>query len=468
MRLGRPTRRPVAAVLLVLASVLTVAATRPGVRSPRTPDDIGRLLAEGPHRGECSTCHTQHGTYDIPYDHALLGPDDNTLCAGCHDAPWTGGSYPGTGLYAGSSHGSEPTVIWPGPTPPPRVEPSAQNKCVNCHDPHGWEDGNGLIPHLAVAREEALCLTCHDGSPGFDNIAADQLKPYRHPTQDFGGRHTGAGESLPQDFGQVPLNKRHAECTDCHNGHTARADRTPPTADRASKSLLGVSRIAVANGVAGTVPAYTFIPASDTLSNPGGQWQVCFKCHSSWTSQPSGQTDLARVLNPNNPSYHPVEATGRDLTLDPGSFVTGWSPSSRTDCGDCHGSEDGQARGPHGSLNRYILNKPYDPNLMVASDPGDLCFSCHRYDVYANPSGPPALQGSSRFNRPAEQHGHAFHAGREVACGSCHTTHGSTGLRHLLVTGRNPGLSSISQTPTGGSCTSTCHGPETYSINYAR
>jgi hypothetical protein len=102
-------------------------------------------------------------------------------------------------------------------------------------------------------------------------------------------------------------------------------------------------------------------------------------------------------------------------------------------------------------------------------DAGDLCFACHAYDVYANPSAPEALRSASRFNGPGSGKGHAEHVGQEhLPCSACHVTHGSTALPALLVTGRNPGLLSITATPTGGSCSPTCHGPQSWTVNYAR
>ena len=58
--------------------------------------------------------------------------------------------------------------------------------------------------------------------------------------------------------------------------------------------------------------------------------------------------------------------------------------------------------------------------------------------------------------------------GEHIACYVCHTSHGSTTLPHLLVTGRVPGLTSVSQASNGGSCTSTCHGSQSWTVNYGR
>ena len=438
----------------------------------RTTATISDLLASGPHAGDCDQCHTMHGDGPVVYGHALLGPDENSLCDRCHTTAWSGGSYAGTAPYASSAHGSGAATIWPGPDPPPRTEAGAAGKCLNCHDPHGWTDAAGTIPALAIAREEALCLTCHDGSPASTNIGADLAKPYRHPVQTYSGRHQGPLESQPGDFAISPQDNRHSECTDCHDPHVATADHGGvPPAPNLSRRNLGVSRVLVQNGGPGTRPTYTFAPGSDTLTAPVAVYQLCFKCHSSWTTQPTGQSDLALELNPANASYHPVEAAGRDPSIAAGAFVPGWSPGSLTRCGDCHGSDfAGGARGPHGSSYRYLLSRPYEASSSPQLTTSDqLCFACHTFDVYANPAAPAMVKAFSRFNTPGAGAGHAEHVGsNQVPCYACHVTHGAPFQGHLIATGRLPGILSFVETPTGGTCTPSCHGPQSYTVNYGR
>jgi predicted CXXCH cytochrome family protein len=438
----------------------------------RTSAGITALLSQGAHAGDCEQCHTMHGDGPVVYGKALRGPNENSLCDRCHDTPWAGGSYAGTSLYAGASHGAGTGTVWPGPDPPPRTEAGAAGKCVNCHDPHGWSDNAGYIPALAVAREEALCLACHDGAPATTNIGADLNKPYRHPVTTYTGRHKGPLESQPADFAVSPQDNRHSECADCHDPHVATADRSgPPAAPALSRSNLGVSRVLVQNGAPGMRPTYSFAAGSDTLTVPVAEYQLCFKCHSSWTTQPTGQTDLALELNPANASYHPVEAQGRDATIAAGAFVPGWSATSLTRCGDCHGSDfAGAPRGPHGSSYRYLLARPYEassqPRLMTSDE---ACFSCHAYDVYANPASPDLIRASSRFNKPGAIAGHAEHVGQNnVPCYACHVTHGAAFQNHLIATGRIPGILAFIETPTGGTCTPSCHGPQTYAVDYGR
>jgi len=460
------------ACLLASAAAGLVAAGPPSLRPPRPPAEIEKILAAGPHAGDCERCHTAHGDEaGIVYPSALVGPNDNALCRRCHDTPWAGGSWADDPLYRGTGHGSDPAMIWPGPVPAARIEADAAGKCLNCHDPHGMSDALGEIPQLTVQREERLCLTCHDGSPSGLDVASDFAKPYRHPAPTWTGRHRDATESQPADFGRLPLDNRHAECADCHNAHVSRGDGPlGPTGNDASKTTLGVSRVTVLNGAAGSPPLYTFVAGSDTLSAPNAEYQLCFKCHSSWTTQPAGQTDLALVLNPANPSHHAVEAPGANPGIDPLSFTPGWSASSVVRCGDCHGSDFGTARGPHGSTYRYLLRAPYDPSSTPrAMTSNDLCFRCHAYEVYADNSSPGPTRARSRFNPPGESHGHTWHVStRDIPCSSCHVTHGSTTQPFLIQVGKWPGLTGYTATPTGGTCAPTCHSSASYTVNYAR
>jgi len=274
------------------------------------------------------------------------------------------------------------------------------------------------------------------------------------------------------DFGTTPQ-RRHAACVDCHNPHVGTADPGgPPPAPELSRSMLGVSRLLVQNFGAGTTPQFTFLPASDTLTTPRAEYQVCFKCHSTWTTPPTGQADLPVELNPANASFHPVEAAGKIPIIQPGAFTSAWNAASMTGCDDCHGSSlEGAPRGPHGSNNRGILKAPYAASSMPRTmDSGELCFSCHTYDVYGNPQSPESVRAASRFNAPATAAGHAEHVGtNQVPCYACHVTHGAANQPHLIVTGRLNGLTAYSETPTGGTCQTACHPQgQSYTTNYAR
>jgi hypothetical protein len=327
---------------------------------------------------------------------------------------------------------------------------------------------------MVFSREEKLCIVCHDGSPAVKNIKTDLAKTYRHPVGTVTGKHSETENGTPASFAASPTNNRHAECEDCHNSHVAKADSGPPAPPGASNRLWGVGRVAVTNGPAGAVPGYTYRGPADL--NPPREFEICFKCHSSWTTlpftTPSGGTprDTAVQFNPNNRSYHPVEAAGKDATVNPNAFVNNWNATSLMYCTNCHTSDATSVRGPHGSLYNYILRLDYRASSgQRTMGTTELCFDCHRYDTYGNDGASSAAKGYSRFNPPAYSNGHTFHVGdRRYPCYSCHESHGSATLPALMVIGRSPGLITYTQTSGGGTCSPTCHGARSYTINYPR
>lgn len=430
-----------------------VAVSVPTTSSFKQPTQLPLDKTTGKVR--CLTCHKVH--YAPANDGAVLRlTSHKALCQDCH-VKSPSGSNP---IHASTTNG----VLWPGgqygSTLPARPDASQRGACTQCHAVHGWP--NNASPStdykwLLADSEENLCFTCHDGAPVAANVRGDFLKTYKHPATSYSGRHQ-PNESTSSAFG---TSNRHAECTDCHNPHQAEGPSSGSAPPTISALLKGASGVAVTNGAAGTTPTYTFLTSAQY------EYQVCFKCHSSWTSQPSGQTNLAVKLNPNNPSFHPVEAVGKNTGINANAFVNGWSSSSLTYCSSCHGS-DGTVRGVHGSANQYILKRPFSPSSAQRSmSTNDLCFLCHRYDTYANDNATTTVKGYSRFNPPTFNKGHTFHVGnRRYPCGACHETHGSTTRPHLIVTGRSPGLTNYTHSSNGGTCYPTCHGRKTYTVNY--
>lgn len=460
---------------MAIFALLCAVAVRGGTTydtSKHGHPDTGVLRIPEVGRGACGQCHDEHASRDGaptggPFNRALFTIDDETLCYSCHAIESSNDVYPGNLVWADSTHSTSPAAYWRGPVPRARRSTDA-GKCVNCHDPHATDDATGVIPSMLRLREQLQCTGCHNGVAG-KNVAAQIAKTYAHPFT-LSVRHTAleGNDSLPErydDSGMTP--RRHAECADCHNPHVARADFVPVTAPDATERLHGVARIRVMNGAAGTRPAYEWRGAADLIGPR--EYEICFKCHSSWTTLPAGKPDLAVLTNPNNPSFHPVQGRGKNLTIDPASFVTGWAADSLVYCSDCHGSDDPQVRGPHGSANRFILRAPSpSTSTFQTMSPNDLCFSCHRYEVYGDRGAAMATQQASRFNRPSDR-GHAFHVGqRDVPCYACHQTHGSATHAGLVATGRNPGITIYTQTTGGGTCTPTCHNTRTYTVNYAR
>jgi predicted CXXCH cytochrome family protein len=418
-------------------------------------------------RGSCTQCHEPHSGRDGnasggPHEKALFAPNDNALCLTCHDRRSANGLFPGSVRWTQGGHALAASMYWPGP----KARPSSDSgKCVNCHDPHGTRDTTGSpVASLLVAQDDDLCITCHSGARARD-VRTQFTKAYHHPIE-LRGRHA-AGEGADSSSFSATGNQRHSECADCHNPHELRDGRGMTSAPEASERIAGVSRIQVTNSSAGMRPIYTWRGPDDRAF--AAEYEVCFKCHSSWTRQPPGQSDLAALTNPANPSYHPIQARGANEKINPLAFAYGWTDRSTVYCTDCHGSDDPQARGPHGSVYESILKRPYTASpLQRAMSPDEICFNCHSFEVYADPGAPEIVQRASRFNGP-QTSGHTFHVGvQQTPCYTCHETHGSTRYSALIVTGRLPGINSYTQTTAGGSCTATCHVTRNYSVNYTR
>lgn len=463
-----PTRTPTRTSTPTATSTRTATATGTPtiVGTPTiTPIPLGLPLDKTMGMVRCSTCHDAH--YQGAGNGMLLRSGNvNALCTDCHTLADT--TTPAAHLNPSTG------VLWPGPRYgtlfPPVTDATQRGFCTNCHQSHGWPDGANPTqdyPTLLVNREENLCYACHDGNLSAKNLLLQFTKSYRHPTADYSGRHTWTEGGTPAAFGTV---NRHAECEDCHNSHVASADPTAPVAPTASNAIRGVGRVAVTNGAAGTLPTYTYRGPTDTTA-PVAEYQMCFKCHSSWTTQPAGQSDTAVQFSSNNPSYHPVEAPGKNTNVNPNAFVNGWSGPSTMYCGDCHTSDDVTVRGPHGSQYRYLLKQPsFASSSRRTMASTELCFNCHSFNTYANPAATTTQQNYSRFGASGgDNEGHTSHvSGHQAPCYACHGSHASTTKPHLIVTGRNPGINSYTETATGGTCSPTCHGTESYTVSYAR
>ncbi len=446
---SRQTRRLLwRAASLVVASGLALAPAAAAAKqnafreTPHGDRVKGVLRVRGARPGACVNCH------GAPKQGAaaragggghmsLYLPNDNGLCADCHAITTRSArSWLGPQRYEESAHARARAMVWPGPGGGRRTADAG--KCVNCHDPHGDRDQLGVIPSLLRARGTALCLTCHRGSPGAD-VASALTRTFRHPlTIDPVASAAGARSPAMAD----------ETCSACHNPHTAGISRGSAAGNPSSTALAGVARVRLQAGASGAAPTAIAVPADDTTAVQ--EFEVCFRCHAlapGGTRRPAA--DVATKLGPAASSFHPVTGRARGMSADPRTFVSPWGAGRMVTCSDCHSSDGGQIRGPHGSAYRHLLKKPYEASSAQRQPaPGDLCFDCHQYGTYG--PGASTAASVSRFPR------HGAHAALGVGCWSCHDAHGSADLPSLLVL-RSPGLVSYGRDAGGGSCATSCH-----------
>jgi hypothetical protein len=374
------------------------------------------------------------------------------------------------------------------------------NTCLSCHDNgHGSNKSTLIGPYNKTAdasadpmdEEEEFCLNCHGGTGvasikvhlAFSSYTNTATRFFKHdPTATY--RKHNNGENTGAAFGGT---NRHVECVDCHNPHGAKA-YAATTAPTIYNELIGASGVTPAYAGIGAPTGFTF------NKNTTYEYEVCYKCHSSYTTLPTylpdgiinGTTptyqadglrklttstnsqvpdwrDMARVFNPANLGYHPVMATGKNTTLNVNTLQTGWTASSRMYCTSCHDNNNngaGYGRGPHGSSNLHLLDGATNYTTAHGAAPTQTmnCIICHRATSYITNST------NSGFGD------HDLHYSENASCYLCHNSHGGE-IIHMINFSRNENVSCItamtgtSQSaythPTGGynksNCRITCH-----------
>lgn len=331
-----------------------------------------------------------------------------------------------SGLYDASAHQYIATSTFTDST-------TFNADCSKCHDSEidggGMErgastsgfqtSGNKFSVHYSANRrilgamgvaleeppgEETTCYACH-------SITADGLKTaagrdwydarpmsavsealygvmagtYSHNV----GAYDGIHRPSPSDETRTYLSaNKHVECADCHNVHSAVAQRHTPAGaagatdnNNVSGALADVQGISVTAWSTTRWTAPTIAGATVTATE---EWQICLKCHSayntsmaSWGGSGSlAWTDQALEFSTYNASYHPVVA-GLPAT-DPGlngssrlqandmraAFTVGgvtyggWSNGDSMYCSDCHAQSGAGSLGPHGSAVKWMLKGP--------------------------------------------------------------------------------------------------------------
>ena len=318
------------------------------------------------------------------------------------------------------------------------------------------------------ASEETLCFQCH--RPNNDKGAPDIYSAFDQNYGHYKIREQDKHKDT-EDASSIKGANRHSECFDCHDPHKAQPSDRQLGNNKASGPNKGVKGIGVINGFPGTAPLY--YPVDEITY----EYELCFKCHSSYSSGYTGG-DKAAEFNPNNASYHPVLGMGKNLGIKDSAFKLGtpWNPTkgddpdygltgnvgdpdskvdpnyangARVTCTDCHGNSDPNgAKGPHGSENSKILKKSVP----------ELCFDCH--DVGSYYSG----YGSSRFRQHATWTNGRHNGGVGPNCLKCHgKIHGSKNQPHLLERGNGgQGMLKIDHREDGWTCAP--HHSDTFSF----
>ncbi|MDH5432879.1 MAG: cytochrome c3 family protein [Gammaproteobacteria bacterium] len=374
---------------------------------------------------QCSTCHDAHDNTFGKF--LVMSNQSSAMCTTCHNKQdWN------------NTFHNLSTATWDGVPPNPWPFTSYgsvnENGCQNCHQPHSTGQGPRLLNYAA---EEDTCLACHNGhvANATKDIAADFAKISSHPVAFTSGDHQPGEPNLING-------PRHVECVDCHDPHAVQAGGFP------SSALVNIPGID-ANG----------LPVA-TLSK---EYELCYRCHSDNTNAPPPTVN--RVISSNNIrlkfdpttsiSSHPVNGPRRNMDVP--SLIPPWDdPNTQITCGDCHGSDNPNVKGPHGSNNSYILKKNYTTSLDTPSYQTanfELCYQCHSETVL--------LSDLSYL--------HTKHTSK-LTCSACHDIHGvpagGNAINNsrlinfntdVIFPNRNGLLEWVSEGQYTGSCYLDCH-----------
>lgn len=393
---------------------------------------------------ECSSCHDPHTENNkfLRVNGGSHAENIKNTCISCHNKDgWTGSAHDtNTTQYSAESgvpaeYGTFTTV--------------AKMGCVNCHTPH---NGEGQ-PYLLRKIEQNTCFQGAAGSPataschnsgGAKDIETPLNKFYGHGFRMLftDGVHTNLDYAYGNGVARNPSgskgitwdDSKHVECMDCHNQHQAKSGtHAASTSWYPTSGSNLISSSGPLTGASGVEPNYNTsrwkIPDSyTTLESATKEYQICFKCHSSWaldnTTTPFSShntisdsakkfTDKAWEFSLRNRSAHPVTVSANDRvgSSTPRQLTTGQMTSPWTSvgtqtmfCSDCHGTDNenngSTAKGPHGSSIKYMLKgagtewpinegittpihfqvgeSHSDANRRTA---GLFCQNCHELDV---------------------------------------------------------------------------------------
>jgi predicted CXXCH cytochrome family protein len=360
----------------------------------------GRVRLDGSGQMQCTACHDPHD--DTNGKFLVMPNQGSALCQTCHTKNY----------WAGSDHKLS-TATWNGTAPNPWPHTTgttvAANACENCHQPHSAAGKKRL---LNAATEEDNCYVCHNAQVAAKNIQTEFAKASIHPVATTTGVHD------PLEPGVIQA--RHVECVDCHNPHASNA-----SSGALAGSLIGVRGITIGG----------------TEINPSTfEYQICFRCHADSPGKPApltarqiAQTNVRLEFDPTNPSHHAVAGPGRSTNVP--SLIAPWTTASIVKCSDCHNNNTGPGaggtgpKGPHGSTNRPLLERPYATATPTA---GDICYKCHSQSVVTRES----------------PHNRSEHL--RYGCKACHDAHGISGTQgNTTYNSRLINLSTTDNTPVG-------------------
>lgn len=274
--------------------------------------------------------------------------------------------------------------------------------CGSCHVGHGVSNSR-MMPNPV----NSMCYQCHSdetargaarakgllvGGDTLANISTEFSKTSRHPLDLTGGTASRPVYRPGTTLQSVPSR---LVCSDCHDAHyLVKGEAWNPGGSQVKQ--IGNAR-----------------------HGPSREYSLCYRCHG--TSANTG-VDIQRLFRNSNPSYHPVEAIGRNNDVP--SLIQPYTTQSIIACTDCHGSDNTSGpRGPHGSSFSPILRAHYETDSGHAESAYQyaLCYRCHSRSVLLDDS-----------RTAFKEHKKHIEGAAKASCYACHNSHGGTQYSHLI------------------------------------
>ena len=421
----------------------------------------------------CITCHDPHDDRNGRF--LALNNRYSALCLLCHQIPGWNASTHATSTASVAGILPRPPNDWPTYT---RL---AEWACEACHTPHFAPTAEQLL--LFTDTPPAFSCTsagCHSSAPTgppHTSVATSPVTGGATPgttAPDIGAQiqkvsaHRPPAGAAASTSGGTPAaarsGVRSVTCADCHNPHVANTvPAQPPNVSGLLANVSGVDR----NGVTIRAARYGY--------------EICFKCHGDNSGDVSlvlrvvPGTNTRLSFDPNNASFHPVIAPGRNPNVPslPSSLSPTMTVSQVIACTSCHADDEGGSGGPHGSAYRPILKERYEvaDGTPESYDAYALCYRCHeRTSILSD-----ASFRRKTVPKTASGGGHSGHLRAGASCATCHDPHGVNvtagppavgDYGHLvnfavLTVQPLPGGTTPVYKQTGlfsGSCTLVCHG----------
>jgi hypothetical protein len=335
--------------------------------------------------------------YNAPSTFSADGSTFNANCVKCHNDNMTKSYQNSTDKF--STHNSDYRRIEAPLGIASPADPLEEKFCYQCHS--------------STSNPNAGSNQDYYGVKSMTNANALKIEQmfgytYTHPI-------TTSGKHKPiESASDLADGNRHAECEDCHSPHSAQQGTHDGSSNLVSNALKGTWGVEPDWPDPPTVPTDNGnvfdVPASYSKVEPAQmEYQICLKCHSNYTTLPSGARNLAEEINPNYPSAHGIVQAGTNTYCNSSTMNEPWATSGIAYCSDCHRSSTStDPEGPHGSNVEHLLVA-----TIVSSTAGTpLCDVCHLASVYWDGSAT-----ASKFQaHPGTQGAHQLDKG----CFLCH------------------------------------------------